>query len=439
MATLPPYAAAEEALRQLVRAGIDQEEHVTSALVRLGLEALVNRILEEERTDFLGRERYERVERVDPGADQPPTGYRNGYKPARVDVAEGRVTVAVPQVRQSPTPFQPAAMAVLRGRSAELERLIIEMYARGLSTRDIEDTFRDPVNGQPLLSRTAVSEVTEALWTEYQVFQERDLSDLDVVYLFVDALYEALRRQGRSREGILCAWAICADGRKTLVHLALGNTESYAAWLDFLRNLVRRGLPVPITVTSDGSPGLLRAIGEVWPASLRIRCWAHKMRNILDKIPDGAREEVKAHLQAVRDAPTPLAGQQAAVQVLETFTQRFPAAMKSFSDDLEASLAHLELPLAHRKHARTTNLIERAFVEERRRTKILPRFFDEQSGMKLVYAVLARASERWQRVRMTPLEVKQLALLRARLGLDPGPGAGRMVTEEQLEREEGAA
>jgi putative transposase len=433
MATLPPYAAAEEALRQLVRAGIDQEEHVTSALVRLGLEALVNRILEEERTDFLGRERYERS---DPHPDQAVPGYRNGYKPARIDTSEGRVTVAVPQVRNSPTPFQPAAVGVLRGRSAELERLVIEMYARGLSTRDSEDTFRDPTTGQPLLSRTAVSQVTEALWTEYQAFQERDLGEVEVVYLFVDALYEALRRQGRSREGVLCAWAICADGRKVLVHLALGATESYEAWLDFLRDLVRRGLPTPVTITSDGSPGLLRAIAEVWPRSLRIRCWAHKMRNVLDKLPEAARPEVKAHLEAVRDAPTPAVGEQAAGALLETFGSRFPAAMKSFSEDLEASLAHLEVPLAHRKHVRTTNLLERAFVEERRRTKIIPRFFDEHSGMKLVYAVLARASERWQRVRMTALEHKQLALLRTRLGLDPEPDAGRMRREEQADRDD---
>lgn len=95
--------------------------------------------------------------------------------------------------------------------------------------------------------------------------------------------------------------------------------------------------------------------------------------------------------------------------------------MASFSDVLEASLAHLEAPLAHRKYIRTTNLIERSFVEERRRTKIIPRFFNERSGLKLVYAVLWRASERWQRVRMTELERKQLEVLRARLGLSQEP------------------
>jgi putative transposase len=418
MTTLPPYAVAEEALRQVLRDGIEQEASVTSVLMRLGLEALLNRVLEEERTDFLGRERYAR-------RAPEASGYRNGYKPGRLQTAEGSVSVAVPQVRDSAAPFQPQTLAVVRGRSGELERLVLEMYARGLSTRDIEDTFRDPVSGQPTLSRTAVSQITEALWAEYEAFQQRDLAGCDVVYLFVDALYEALRRQGRGREGILCAWAICADGRKELVHLALGNTESYAAWLDFLRDLVARGLPTPLAITSDGAPGLLRAVEEVWPHSLRLRCWAHKMRNVLDKVPDAARAEVKAYLQAVRDAPTPAAGRQAAAQALETYGRLYPAALKSFQEDLDASLAHLELPLAHRKHVRTTNLLERSFVEERRRTKIIPRFFDEKSGMKLVFAVLIRASDRWQRVRMTELEHKQLAVLRVTLGIDPDPDAGR--------------
>lgn len=257
------------------------------------------------------------------------------------------------------------------------------------------------------------------------------MGEIAVVYLFVDGLYEALRRHGRTRAGILCAWAICADGRKTLVQLALGNTESYDAWLGFLRDLVRRGLPVPVTITSDGAPGLLRAIAAVWPQSLRLRWWAHKMRNVLDKVPEAARREVQAFLEAVRDAPTPAAGQQAASAVLERYGALYPAAMKSFSEDLEATLAHLELPLAHRKHVRTTHLIERSFVEERRRTKIIPRFFDERSGLKLVFAVLLRASERWQRVRMTALERKCTECVHVRQLGEPRPGVEIRVRVDQ--------
>jgi transposase-like protein len=83
----------------------------------------------------------------------------------------------------------------------------------------------------------------------------------------------------------------------------LGNKESYHCWQSFLRDMVQRGLPVPLSITSDGAPGLLKALDEIWPLSLRIRCWVHKMRNVLDKVPESHKQEVKAFLTAVRDAP----------------------------------------------------------------------------------------------------------------------------------------
>jgi transposase-like protein len=218
--------------------------------MRLGLEALLNRALEEERTDFLGRERYERMP-DEPAEARERTGYRNGYKPGHVDTAEGRVALAVPQVRATDEPFHAQTLAAVRGRTAELERLVVELYARGLSTRDIEDAFRNPQTGACTLSRTAVSGITEALWDEYETFQQRELGEFPVLYVFLDALYEALRRQGRTREGLLCAWGICEDGRKVLLHLSVGNSESYEGWRDFLRDLVKRHLPTPLTVTTD--------------------------------------------------------------------------------------------------------------------------------------------------------------------------------------------
>jgi len=239
-----------------------------------------------------------------------------------------------------------------------------------------------------VLGRTAVSELTDRLWEDYQAFCQRDLSGFEVIYLFVDAVCESLRRQGGPKEAVLCAWGISADGRRVPLHLALGNQESHAAWLDLLCDVVARGLPVPLTMTSDGAAGLLRALAQVFPHSLRIRCWMHKMRNVLDKLPDAARQEVEAWLVAVRDAPPLEAGRQAATETIARFEREYPAAMKSFADDLEASLAHLRVPMAHRKFVRTTNLIERSFVEERRRTKVIPRFFDERSCLKLAFAAL---------------------------------------------------
>lgn len=370
-------------------------------LVRLATTLIAQEGLEAEQRDFIGRERYERGER---------RGYRSGCRPGRLDTAEGRVSVEVPQVRGAGAPYRSRLFDFLRGDSEMVERLAVEMYARGLSTRDIEAAFTDE-EGTCLLSRTAVSEVTEVLWEEYEAFQERDLSDTPVLYLFLDGLYEPLRTHGIQREAVLVAWAITVTGEKVLLSLALGGKENYEAWLDFGRDLLQRGLPVPLTITTDGAAGLIRAVGELWPKSVRLRCWVHRMRNILAKVPESMRAEVKAHLAAIRDAPTLEMGEDAARAFLARFGGELPSACACLSEDLEALLAHLRLPWRHRKFVRTTNLIERSFVEERRRTKTLPRFFTEKSCLKLVHATLIRAAVRWQRIRITPLEYQQLGMV----------------------------
>jgi putative transposase len=307
----------------------------------------------------------------------------------------------------------------LAGNSDVLEHLVVEMYARGLSTRDVEDCFRD-ATGELLISRSAVSELTDRLWEDYQAFLARDLSCIEVEYLFADAVYESLRRYG-AKEGILAAWCITTEGRKVLLHLAVGNKESEAAWTEFFRHMVARGLRAPTSVTADGAPGLINAINQVFDKSLRIRCWYHRMGNIAAKLPEEAKADVLAHVRAIRDAPTLETGQAMAASVLDRYANLYPSAMACLVEDLEASLHHLRLPARHRIHVRTTNLIERSFVEERRRSKVIPRFSDERSAMKLVFATLLRCSERWSRVSINDLERQQLKLLRAELGLDPPP------------------
>ena len=276
-----------------------------------------------------------------------------------------------------------------------VQRLATEMYARGLSTRDIEDAFTDE-QGRCLLSRSKVSEVTEVLWEQYEAFQNRDLSDLPLLCLFLDGLYEPLRTHGITREAILCAWGITLDGRKVLISLALGNKESGEAWLEFLRDLDRRGLPTPLFITTDGAGGLIQAVDQMWSKSLRGRCWVHRMRNFASKVPQSRWHEIKPYLLMIRDAPDLEAGQKAVREFLAKFSKEFPGLCKCLTEDLDALLAHLQLPWRLRKFTRTTNLIERSFVEERRRTKTLPRFFSGKSCLKLVYAVLIRAAARWQ-------------------------------------------
>jgi transposase-like protein len=425
MRKVAPSEMVREQIEHTLSGGVDEQSNLLSTLAQLGMKQLVQQALEQEQEDFLGRGRYER--REDSGQGRP---YRNGYEEAGLSTAEGEVGVRAPQVRGTDEPYRSKLMEFLEGNSGALERLVTEMYARGLSTRDVEDCFRDHSSGEPLLSRTAVSQITDQLWEDYREFAERDLSEIEVQYLFVDAVYESLRRHG-AKEGILCAWAITTDGRKALLHLAMGNKESESCWTEFFRDMIRRGLRKPTSLTSDGAPGLIQAIEQVFSKSLRIRCWFHKLSNIRQKIPEEAAQEFMAHVRAVRDAPTHEAGEAAAASVIEQFSNTYPAAVRCLSEDLDASLNHLKLPVRHRINVRTTNLLERSFVEERRRSKVIPRFTDEKSAMKLVFAALIRASERWSRVSVSELERKQLGLLRQELGIDPPPVQDKEVSHHK--------
>jgi putative transposase len=403
--------APAEKISKMIKAAMNgiPEGDAKSLFFRLAAQKVAQELLEAEQRDFLGRERYERKSKGQ--------GLRNGYEPKKVKTAEGGLVVQVPQVRQSLEPFRSKVAQFLVGHSGVLERLAIEMYARGLSTRDIDDAFLE-ATGKRLLSKSGVSEVTEELWKDFNKFQKRDLSHLEVECLFLDAVYESIRLQSGLGEGILCAWGILRDGRKVLIHVCLGNKESYAAWLSMLRDMVARGLRIPLSVTSDGAPGLIKAIKHVFPRSVRIHCWFHKMQNIVQKLPSDALIEVKAHLIAVREAPTFELGEARAQDVLRRYRKDFPSAMASFESDLQACLNHLKLPVRLRKQVRTTNLIERSFLEERRRTKVIPRFFNEKSCLKLVFATLWRASSRWQRIAFSGKDLEQIDELRKRLKIN---------------------
>jgi transposase-like protein len=410
---IAPSQKLQQGLHEMLSQGYSQDDLPASQFLKLAAQMVVQQVLEQEVVDYLGRERYER---------QPETtGYRNGYKPGRIRSTEGEIQVEVPQVRDTPEPYQSRLMVFLRGNSDVLDYLVTQMYTRGLSTRDIEDSFRDPQTGKSLLSRTAVSEITESLWEEFQAFRERDLSGFEVEYLFLDAIYESLREQGGLKEALLCAWGICRDGRKILLNLDLGNKESLSAWREFCRDMVKRGLPIPTMITTDGAPAVISAVEEIWPQSLRQRCTVHKTRNILDKVPKPAQPEIKRAVNAIWEAPNREVADKLVTDFIERFGKDYPSAVACLQDDLEACLAFLRCPAHHHKRIRTTNLIERAFLEERRRTKTIPRFWDEKSCLKLAFATLWQASLRWQNVRMSELEIAMLKHLRAELGIDPQP------------------
>ncbi len=127
---------------------------------------------------------------------------------------------------------------------------------------------------------------------------------------------------------------------------------------------MRRGLRTPLAVTTDGAPGLVRAVEAIWPEAERIRCWVHNIRNVLDKVPQEVRPVASALPGGDSGRGGSRAGRRLVAEVVERFGREYPSAMRSLQEDLEASLAHLRLPAAHRKHVRTTNLVERSFEEE---------------------------------------------------------------------------
>jgi putative transposase len=379
-----------------------------STLVRLSTERVLQEALEQEQAETLGRARYERR--------AGSQGYRNGYEEGTLKTAEGVLRLKVPQISGRTEPARSQLWSGLANTSEILKTLIVEMYAGGMSQRDIEYSLEKAL-GQFVLSKSAVSALTETLTQEYEAFRSRDLSGYEVAYLFMDAVYEPLRRWG-SKTGVFCVWAICGDGRKVLLSLSTANGESYESVLEVLRDLVKRGLPTPVTITTDGASGLTKAVDVIWPKALRIRCWFHKMRNLQQKVPPQAWPEFKALVMDMRDAPTVPAAEQRRQAIVTRYQRDFPEACRCLLDDAEASLNHLYVPQRHQQYVRTSNLAERAFEEERRRTKVIPHLWDEGSVVKLVFAVLIRVSERWGKKCFSEFEQEQIRSLRRRRRLD---------------------
>jgi len=400
---------ASERTREKLKALMEGRSEVAdgrSELVRLAARLIIEEALEGEARDALGRHYYAR------GA-APGAGYRNGYRTGRVKSAEGAIEYSTPQIADRSEPFRSRLREVVRGRTEELETLAVEMYARGLSTRDIEAVFADG-DGRSLLSRTAVSEITERLWAEYESFVSRDLSEFEITYLFVDGIAERLHL-GQPREAVLAAWGILADGKKALLHLAPDTKEDTASCREFFQDMRRRGLPDPLLVVSDGAPGVIRAIEECFPRALRQRCLAHKMRNLQSRVPDTVWPEFHARARACYQAASPALARLLRDDIVATYQGDLPSAVACLDDDFDACIAHLRFPLAHRRAIRTTNLLERLFGEERRRTKVIPHAFGERAVLKLMYAALIRAAEPWRGLRMTEFDQRQLTAIRDEL------------------------
>ncbi len=366
---------------------------------------ILQQALEEELSEFLGRGRYERR--------GEPLSHRNGYERVTVKTTAGPLALERPRVRNaSLLGFASEIVGKGVARTHALEALVACSFLRGLSVRDVEAALEEAFAG-PLVSKSTVSRICAETRERYRAWCGRRLGEHDLVYLFLDAVYLKLRPDDTPAEGVLVAWGVTLEGRKVLLGLQLGSRESYEDWLDFGRELLARGMRAPALLVADGAPGLWKASRELWPDALEQRCTVHALRNVTKKLPERLHRELKARYWRILDDAGSVAEARAALLALVAdYRTAYPSAMAVIERDLDVLVCHLRFPSQHRKRIRSTNLLERTFVEVRRRTKVIGRFPGETSALCLIWAVLELSSRGWRGVVMTPKEVAEIERLR---------------------------
>jgi putative transposase len=388
--TVPPSAEIEAQIDQLLAVGVGENPRESlSELARLGARLIIQRAVEDEFDAWLGRARYERRPAHQRGLRHYGDGLRNGFRPRRVQTLEGELEIEIPQVREAAEPFVsklfPCSTKVLR--TEPLRAMVIGAFVRGLSMRDIESLCEKAGLGQ--LSKATAQRICTELRERFEQFKHRDLYDVQVAALFLDAVFLSVRPNG-PKEGVLVAWGFTEQGERVLLQVMLGMRESHEDWLELGRDLIARGLGAPLLIVADGAPGLIKAVEQCWPASDRQHCCVHRVRNLLAKLPERERERVRsAYWRALDDATDERDGKQRLQALVDELDGAgYTAAAKCLADDLDALVVHLRYPTRHRRRWRSTNLLERSLAEVKRRTKVIGRFPGETSCLTLVWAVL---------------------------------------------------
>jgi putative transposase len=386
-------------------------------VARIGARLLLQTVLEAEIAEFLGRNRYERRA----AAQEARSGSRNGHSPFTVKTTAGAVTLKRQKLRGTTEVFSSRLLGKGVTRTNALESLVIGGYVRGLSTRDIEATLAEALGPEASVSKSTVSHVCQAIRDEFDAFRRRDLSQVELEYLFLDGSHFKFHA-GADAEPVLVAWGITTTGTPVLLHLAPGAAESTDAWAGFLDDMAQRGLRPPLLVISDRAPGLMAAVTLKLSKSLWQSCVIHRCRNLLTRVPKHAQGDVKKDYWAIFDgieAAPGLAAQTEARRRQQVFSAKwrkvFPSAVECLEEDFEHLISYLRFPKEHWVRIRHSNFIERTFGETRRRVKVIGRLPGEQSCLSLVWAVLDRASRGWRGVKMTPAVVRHLQELRHEL------------------------
>jgi transposase-like protein len=316
---------------------------------------------------------------------------RNGHYRRHLLTTLGDIELCVPRTRRfSPT----AVIRAYARREAEIDRVILAGFVLGLSTRKVGETLL-AILGQRVSAAT-VSQVAKTLDRSVAAFHRRPLGN-GYTALMLDGVVLARKTgAGALKRPVLVALGLRPDGKKEVIDFTLAASESAAEWERFLTDLFRRGLTGKglHMICVDGGNGLLAALPTVFPGIPVQRCWAHKMRNILDKIKKPDREAAKRALHRVVNADNAPAARAAARRFKDRFEDTYPAAVACLRNDLDELLTCFRYQSFDRRRAvRTTNAIERRFREVRRRTRPMGTFQDKTSMDRILFAVFTHENK----------------------------------------------
>jgi len=361
--------------------------------IRWKTQHLLQRLLEDDSeqqmAEYLGLARYERAEEAEERVDS-----RNGFYERDYVTALGVIRLRIRRTRKRS--FLPRGLTALQRRAPEVAELIRQAFLRGISTRAVGQVVA-LLTDEPVSAQT-VSRLTRVLDREVKKFHHVRLQD-DWAYLLLDGVWMKVRRAfGPQRVLLLVAYGVRANGQRQLLAFVRARAESQAAWEGFLWDLQQRGLcgRQLQLVLSDGCAGLAAALETVYPRARHQRCWVHKMRNLRDGVRRRDQAAIKGDAQRIYLARNARQARGAFQRFRFRWRALYPGLVKRLERDLPELLTFFDFPQPLWRKLRTTNAIERCFVEVRRRTRPMVLFTNVESVERIIYAIFQRFNQQWQ-------------------------------------------
>jgi putative transposase len=363
-------------------------------LVRMKVREFIQTLLEDEVTELLRRGKSERRDAL----DSAPV-YRNGYgKGRRLTLGCGTITVRRPRVRGLEERFESRILPLFVRRSKEVNQLIPQLYLHGLAEGDFDLALRGLLGEEAPISASTVARLKESWQAEWEQWRRRNLKGLEVVYLWVDGVYVKAGLE-KAKSALLVVIGGLSDGRKVILAVEPGYRESSESWAEVLRDLKKRGLNCPRLVVGDGHLGIWGALSNVYPDAMEQRCWNHKVRNVLDKLPKKAQGLAKSELQGIVYSETrEEAGARRDDFVRWCRKEGYDRAAGALEQDWERMVTFYRFPKEHWKHLRTTNVVESPFAALRLRTDAAKRYKKVANATAVTWKMLLIAEQRFRKL-----------------------------------------